>query len=229
MGAAGVVATSVMAVKATPKALKLLEKIKEEKGEDLSKLEIIKTAGPAYIPAIAIGASAIFCIFGANVLNQRQQAAVISAYALLDAACREHKNKVKELLGEETARQVRGAIAKDKYDDSEISVSGEKQLFYEEFYGKFFERTKEEVLLAEYHFNRNFALRGHTSLNEFYEFLDLPPTKAGEKLGWSLEAGGEFYGYFWVDFEHERAEMDDGLECFIITMPFSPTLDYLDY
>lgn len=34
LGGVGVVATSVLAVKATPKALKLIDKAKEEKGED---------------------------------------------------------------------------------------------------------------------------------------------------------------------------------------------------
>lgn len=37
LGGIGVVATSVMAIKATPKALKKIEEAKQEKGEDLSK------------------------------------------------------------------------------------------------------------------------------------------------------------------------------------------------
>ena len=45
VGAAGVIATTVTAVKATPKALLLLEKAKEEKGEELTKLEVVKVAG----------------------------------------------------------------------------------------------------------------------------------------------------------------------------------------
>ena len=82
IGSAGVIATSVMAVKATPKALALLENAETEKGEGLTKIEKIKVVGPAYIPAVLIGASTIACIFGANILNQRQQAALMSAYAL---------------------------------------------------------------------------------------------------------------------------------------------------
>lgn len=41
IGAIGVVGTSVLAVRATPKALKLLEKATEEKGEDLTKMEVV--------------------------------------------------------------------------------------------------------------------------------------------------------------------------------------------
>ena len=100
LGAAGVVATSIAAAKATPKAMALLEKTKEEKGEELTKLEMVKVAGPAYIPAVAIGASTIACIFGANALNKKTQASIMSAYALLNTSYKQYKSKVKELYGE---------------------------------------------------------------------------------------------------------------------------------
>ena len=84
IGAAGMIATTVLAVKATPKALKLLEEAKEEKGEELSKAEVVMVAGLAYIPSAVIGVSSIMCVFGANVLNKRQSTSLTSAYALLE-------------------------------------------------------------------------------------------------------------------------------------------------
>ena len=69
MGVAGVVGTAVMAVKATPKALELIEDAKKEKGEDLTKLQTIVVAAPAYIPSALIGVGTIACIIGSNVLN----------------------------------------------------------------------------------------------------------------------------------------------------------------
>lgn len=47
LGGVGVVVTSVMAVKATPKALEKLENAEQEKGEQLSKWEKVKIAGPS--------------------------------------------------------------------------------------------------------------------------------------------------------------------------------------
>ena len=41
LGGAGVIATSVMAVKATPKAISLITKAEEIKGEKLSKWEAV--------------------------------------------------------------------------------------------------------------------------------------------------------------------------------------------
>jgi hypothetical protein len=233
VGAIGVAATAATAVRATPKALRLLEAAADEKGGKLSRLETALTAGPIYIPAASVGLSTIACIFGANALNRRQQAVIAGAYLFASRMHREYKGKAKELLGSDADGLIREAVAKGKYIEAGnrpdyISASGEKQLFYEEHYGKFFERSKEEVLSAEYHFNRNFALRGYACLNEFYEFLGLPKTKAGETLGWSLDVGMELYGYSWVDFGHESFEMDDGLECCAINMPFPPTADYMD-
>ena len=83
VAAVGVVGTAVAAVKVTPKAMKLLEDATDEKGTDLSRTEIVLTVAHLYIPAAAIGAGTIFCIFGANALNKQHQTRLMSAYALL--------------------------------------------------------------------------------------------------------------------------------------------------
>ena len=92
IGAVGVVATAVLAVKATPKALRLIEIAEDHRHDDdpnwtwspLTKTEIIKTTWKCYVPAVVTGAATIICIFGANTLNRRQQASLASAYALLN-------------------------------------------------------------------------------------------------------------------------------------------------
>ena len=235
VGAVGVVATSVTAVQATPKALMLLENAKKEKGEELTKFEVVRIAGPAYIPSVAIGASTLACIFGANVLNKKKQAALVSAYALADNTYKEYRDKVRELLGEETDDRIISEIAKDKRDE-EISAytpglgslpgSGEKCLFYEQHRGKYFEATMNDVLNAEYHLNRNFALRGCAALNEFYEFLGLEQTDFGDVLGWSAYKLAVDYDSRWIDFTHQLTNIDDGstdgMDCYIIGMVFPP-------
>lgn len=71
VAAFGVVGTAVAAVKVTPKAMKLLEDATDEKGADLSRTEIVVTVAHLYIPAAAIGAGTIFCIFGASVFSEQ--------------------------------------------------------------------------------------------------------------------------------------------------------------
>ena len=111
LGGAGVVVTTIMAVKTTPKASALLEEAKKEKGEDLTKLEIVRIAGPVYIPTILVGASTIACIVSANILNKRQQASITSAYALLDNSYREYRKKVEEVYGENANAEIQSEIA----------------------------------------------------------------------------------------------------------------------
>lgn len=228
IGGIGVVATSVMAVKATPKALQLIETAKEEKQEDLTKFEIVKVAGPAYIPAAVTGAATIACIFGANVLNKRQQAGLMSAYALLDNYYKEYKSKVNEIYGDDANNEIIREIARDKYEEIDISVEDDKQLFYDDFSSRYFESTMAEVKHAEYTLNRNMAVTDFACLNEFYNLLGIEEVPGGDELGWYGPKMTETYWHAWIEFHHEKVVMDDGLTCYIITMPIEPTTDYLD-
>ena len=223
VGGAGVIITSVMAVKETPKALRLIEEAEKEKGESLTKLEVVKAAAPVYIPAIATGAATIACIFGANALNKRHQAALMSAYALLDSSYKDYKNKVKDLYGEEADQKVRADIAKDKFKDDELYHEDDgKKLFYDEYSNQYFRATNETVLRAEYEINRILAEDCYATLNEYYDLLDVPKVNYGEYVGWSSAQ------MYWINFNHEKVEMDDGLECYIISIT-EPLVDFEDY
>lgn len=228
-GVVGVVATSYLAVKATPKAVTLLELAEEEKGEELTKMEAVKVVAPVYIPAIAVGVSTIACILGANVLNKRQQAALTSAYALLDSSFKEYKNKVVELYGEDGEARVREEIAKDDYEETDITVSEGNQLFYDAFSHRYFESTLFKVQQAEYYLNRDLTMRDYAYLNEFYEYLDIDEIDSGWTLGWSVGSCLAAYWQPWIDFSHRKVVMDDGLECTIITMFQEPFADFENY
>lgn len=231
VGAVGVVVTSVMAVKATPKALRLLEEAKLEKGEELTKFEIVKTAGPAYVPSVLVGAATVVCIFGANVLNKRQQAAMMSAYALLDQSYKDYKKKVDELYGEGATKEVEKEIVKNKYNESDLSIDdGDgKELFYDAFSERYFRATLSDVIAAEYEINHLLAQDCGVYLNEFYDELGIDTVDYGDYIGWSSFELVETYWYCWVEFGHEKVTMDDGMECTIIHMFTEPTFDFENY
>jgi hypothetical protein len=229
IGSVGVVATTVMAVKATPKALKLIEEAKEEKGEDLTKLEVVKVAGPVYIPTVITGVSTILCVFGANTLSKKQQASLMSAYALIDNSYKDYKKKVAELYGEEADSRVREELAKDNYEEDKIEVEDNKQLFYDEFSERYFESAIEDVLQAEYEINKLLATFGGVYLNEFYDLLGIEKLNYGDHLGWSTFMMIETSWYAWLDFEHTKVTMDDGLECTIISFGYDPEFGFEDW
>ena len=229
IGAFGVGVTAVMAAKAAPKAIDIIEAAEEERGRELTKTEKVIVTAPIYAPAVLMGMSTIACIFGANVISKKHQAALTSAYTMLSSSYSNYRNKVIELYGEDTDDNIRKAIAMDNYvstlhpldDDEEDDL----MLFYDYFSNRYFETTMERVKDAEYHFNRNLAIRGWACLNEFYEFLDIPKVDYGDDIGWSLDIGPIEYGYSWVDFEHKLVEMEDGLQCMNLYFPFEPTAD----
>lgn len=229
VGAAGTVGTAVMAAKATPKALVLVENAKEEKGEELTKFETVITAAPAYIPTIITGVTTLACIFGANVLNKRQQAALMSAYALLDNSFKEYKQKIGELYGEGAHEKVREEIAKDKYEDTDIQVADDKRLFYDNFSQRYFESTLETVQNAEYWINRDLSMRDYATVNEFYEYLGIAPIDGGDEIGWSSGMNFDYYWQSWIDFGHQKVMLDETLECIIITMFAEPCVGYDTY
>lgn len=232
LGAVGVIGTAALAVRATPEAYRAIRRKEIELNEkefhpeddrDLTIKETIEVAWKFYIPAASVGLATILCIFGANGLNRRQQAAITSAYALLDQAYKEYRKKVIELYGPDTDERVRADIAEEKLKKVDLEEPSDgKRLFYDEFSGQYFERTMAEVMDAEYHLNREFILEGSVKLNDFYELLGLPKTKLGDVVGWDGESGIAFYGYQWIDISHELVTMDDGLECYILHMEFTP-------
>lgn len=227
VASAGVVVTAIAAAKATPRAVALVyaDSRKKHDGDPYAytKKEAFIAAWKCYIPAVAFGASTIACIMGANALNRRQQAALTSAYALVQSSYKEYKDKLKELYGEEAHNAIMDSIISslDFGEDMEPEVS---RTFYDSFSQRYFESTIEKVIQAEYHLNRNFMFAGVIPLNDFYEFLGLEKTELGDAVGWS-SCNGDIY---WIDFNHHRLTLDDGMEFYVIDMVFEPTAEWME-
>lgn len=233
LGAIGVVATSVLAVKATPKAVDI---IRAHEGIDHegnyytpTKLEVIQLTWKCYIPAALVGLSAITCIFGANVLNKRNQASLASAYALLSESYQQYRKAAKAVYGEDADSKIKAQMAKDTYVSADgysvysadMDLESERILCYDLFSKRYFTSTMAAVLNAQYHINRNLQLRGSVSINEFYEFLGIDKIENGDDIGWSID---EFIedGIMWLDFDNRHTILDDGLECCVISTLMNP-------
>ncbi|MBQ9611328.1 MAG: hypothetical protein IJV14_01910, partial [Lachnospiraceae bacterium] len=179
LGAGGMIATMALTVKATLKARNACLDARIEKDrDDLTKAEIIRISIPAFIPPIAVGTGSLICIFGANALSRRQQAALASAYTALASAFEGYRGKVETLCGLGTNAAIDKAIEQENKDILDDRPPwDEVQTFYLDGCDKpaFFERTMEQVMQAEYHINRNFQLKGQVTFNEFREWLGLPP------------------------------------------------------
>lgn len=236
----GVVATAVTTAKQTPKAIRLLREAGDENDEELTLVDKAKIVVPAYLPAIAIGSATILCIFGANILNKKSQASLVSAYTLLDQRYKDYRRKLIELYGQDAHDNIMSELAIEKANNVYISNSylgctpcdlyldervGKPVLFYDEVSDRYFEATVEQVMNAEYHLNRNFALGGAALLNEFYDFLGLDEREDLSEMGWAPTDEGEF----WIEFNHVPIDLPDGRKCYLIDMPFAPRVNFDDY
>ena len=227
----GVIATSITTAKATVKAVRLLDSKKSSQAEPMSTGEIIKLTAPIYISTFVMGASTVACLLSANAFNRRQQASLVSAYTIVNSSYRSYRNKVRELYGEEAHEKIVNEIAIEKAEEiavytETIGIFGNllpadyvtsAMVFFDEYSGRFFESTIEQVVIAEYSLNRNFTQRGYAYLNEFYEFLGLEKTDFGQTVGWVIE--DEIY---WIDFNHRMAKTD-AMEYIDIEILFEPT------
>ena len=234
----GTAATAVMAAKATPKAVKLLQEAEEERGRPLTKREIVKAAAPAYIPAILTGAATVACIVGANILNKHQQASITSAYVALDQAYKRYRKAANEVYGEDADTKIHAQMADKPYIsangcsiyDPETDPGAETRMFYDSYSQRYFESTIPAVLNALYHLNRNLALRGDVTVNELYQFLGIEKIENGDDIGWTFDDLMED-GMIWLDFENKFTKLEDGMECCIITACIEPLVisEYLPF
>lgn len=123
IGIAGMVTTTVMAVRATPKALKLIGSAELKKanetnipyeGHNLSKTEIIKVTWKCYVPVAITGGLSIACLIGASSVNARRNAALATAYSIAETSLKEYQNKVVETIGEKKSRLSEMPLQKRK-------------------------------------------------------------------------------------------------------------------
>lgn len=236
LSAVGVISTTVLAVKAAPKAAILLEKKEREKRGKLSKLETVCTVVPVYIPTVLTCTTTIVCIFGINALNKRQQASIASAYALLNQSYKKYRDAAKVVYGEDANDKIVAEIAKKVYVsgqtfvvdtnlyDPSKGVPEEEILFYDSFGERYFTSTLAAVINAEYHVNRNLALRGYVYLKELYDFLGLTHTDGDDIIGWNMDDSLANFDSVWIDFENRAADIGDGTECLIMDSIMKPSL-----
>lgn len=193
----GVIATSVLAVKATPEAYKKLEKAKEvSKDGCISSKEIVKICWKDYIPATTMGIATVSCIVAASTVNSKRQAALSAAYILTSSTFDEYKNKVVETIGEKKHKRIEKEMVEEKAIDktdlkpTQLIVSEpETHVCFDCWSGRYFTSSMEQLRRIENEANRDLLDRLWLSLNDIYYRLGMEPVKMGDNLGWDVERG----------------------------------------
>lgn len=236
IGIAGMITTTVLAVKATPKALELIESEKESKKEHpddkpgLNVVEVVKAAWKPYIPAAVTGVVSVACLIGASSVSARRNAALATAYQLSTNALTEYKDKVVETIGEKKEKGIREKIAQDKVTQnpvskSEVVITGAGDvLFLEPVSMRYFTSDIESVrkIINDINYRMTCGMEEYISLSEFYDEIGLTHTSNSDEIGWNLYKDGQIG----IDFHPTVAE--DGKPCLMLDYRVEPRYKYMD-
>lgn len=232
-----------LAVKATPKALMLMEDKKREINNDilaeakaigqiecervdkLKPLDVIKVTWKCYIPAAVTGVASVTCLVGASTTNARRNAALAAAYTISESALKDYKNKVVEVVGEKKEKEVRDAVAKEKIEkdpveNKEIIITekGETRC-YDVLSGRYFKSDIDMLNKAVNELNRRMIDQNYMSLNAFYYAIGLSGIKIGDDLGWRVDQG-------LIELDFSAQLSNDGIPCLVMDFIDAPTYDF---
>lgn len=194
MGIVGWGTATVLAVKETPKALKLLENAEYEKGESLTTTEKVKATWKSYLPAALIATASTGCLIGACKVSAGRTAALATAYQLSTTALKDYKEQVVETVGEKKEQAIREKVAEKKVKEnpasnSQVVFTGKgKTRCFDVTSGRYFEADKTFIEKTINKLNQR-MLGGemYISLNEFYIEVGLPPIPIGDSIGWNTD------------------------------------------
>lgn len=231
IGIAGMITTTVLAVRATPRALEIIEeekirRYKETDDESITKVEIVKTCWKCYIPTVITGALSVSCLIGGMSVSTRRTAALAAAYQLSERAFTEYKEKMIDTIGEKRVQTVKDKIAEDRLQKNPVSKSeivvtnkGET-LCLDPISGRYFKSDIERIKKAENVLNKQMLhdITGYVALNEFYDELGLDHTSIGDDLGWNVNN--------LIDMDFTSQIADNGTPCIVLDYQVAPKYDY---
>lgn len=229
LGVAGMFTTVVLAVKATPKALQLIDEETTEKGEELTSVEKVKAGWKPYVPAVISGTASAACLIGACSVNTRRMAVLASAYKISETALSEYKDAVLETVGEKKAKDVKDKVAETRVKNNPVNTDTVfvtqqgNTLCYDSFAGRYFRSDMNTIKKAENEMNACLRNDNYISLNSVYDMLGLEQSKMGSELGWSID---RIHNYL-VDIEVSTQIADNGEPCLVIDFSDLPQYDYM--
>lgn len=177
-----------------------------------------------YGPALVMGIASIAALTGSHVVLNRRYLGVTAAYAAIDKGFNEYRRRVTNELGLEKDREFRyGLTDKEIVEEDEhgsivktVKGLGGKDV---SVYARFFDESCKswskqpgynQIFLTcqQNYANDLLRSRGHVFLNEVYDVLGIPRTKAGAVVGWVQSDCGDGF----IDFGVFSGDVYMGME-----------------
>lgn len=198
------------------------EYTQEDKKNDLrivytqTAVELIKLYGPT----VLLGAASIGCILASANIVRKRNAALAAAYTTIDNSFKEYRGRVIERFGKDLDRELRYNIKTEEIEERVVDEDGNEKTVTKTVevlgptgysaYSIVFddgntgwdpdpELTKFFLVQQQNYANDRLKARGHLFLNEVYDMLGAPRTKAGAQVGWIYDEKNPI-GDNYVDF-----------------------------
>lgn len=241
LGVLGGVSSAVMAAKATLEVEEIVDEAREHLKVAKSQSTVdpqdhtkdvayiyTRTAlklGRLYGPSISLGVASIGCVLAAHGIMRRRNAALVAGYKVLEQAFSEYRSRVEAEVGEDREKELYFNVKEEEVDtpDGRKSVKVVSP-FAQSEYAKVFDKLNPnwsgnpEYNLLFLRSQQNYAndllkARGHVFLNDVYDSLGIPRTKAGAVTGWVLGNGDDFIDFGIYDLNRPMAlEFINGYE-----------------
>lgn len=179
-----------------------------------------------YAPSVILGAASITCIVASHRVLKKRNIALAAAYTTLDKSFKDYRGRVMERFGEQVEKELRYNIKAKEIEQTIVNEKGKEKTVKEVAdvateegwdpsryspYARIFDEghpqwTKNPEMNLYYLKARQaqatdmLRSRGHLFLNEVYDMLGFPRTKAGAIVGWLYDSKRPELGDTYVDF-----------------------------
>lgn len=184
-----------------------------------------------YAPSVILGVASVGCFLTSHNILRKRNIALAAAYATVDKGFKEYRSRVVERFGEALDQELRFNVKAKEFEEVVINEKGEEEIVKKTVsvvdpntysdYARFFDEAcpgwskDPEYNLTFLKRQQNFAneklqTNGFLFLNDVYEMIGIPKTKAGQIVGWIYDeknpVGDNFvdFGIYDVNNEAKR-------------------------
>ena len=206
-----------------------------------------------YGPSVALGVLSITAILTSNNILRKRNLALAAAYTTIDRSFKEYRGRVVERFGKDLDHELKYNIKAKEIEETVANEDGTETTETKTVdvanpteysdYARFFDEacsgwTKDPELNLMFlkrqqsYANDLLQRRGYLFLNEVYDMLGIPRTKAGQVVGWVYDencpVGDNYVDFGIYDIHREKCrDFVNGYERTIL-LDFNPDGNILD-
>jgi hypothetical protein len=203
IGVTGTIATAYFAAKGAFKAAEIIQEETDQRvmaaGGINGDVDVLTTKEKAdltwkcYIPAAASAAMTVASIICAVRVQDRRNAAIASAYSVVEKSYAEYRAKTIEKTTKKKEQEIRDEVAQDRVNANPVNqttivvTTKGNTLCYDMWTDRYFTSDMELLRKAVNDFNAQVINDNYASLSDFYHLIGLPSTSESDNIGWSTD------------------------------------------